>query len=177
MSSHTLALYLQKRMPDGKYRLMNDIPVIQDASEAMEILYGNFFDYLKDLDELDKKEIPAAIKKSLNVDGYNFYTIECADLYMDLDEILKTYAKDLKCLCKALGFTKTKVEYEYISLGSIKSDTTLPVNQELVNEVIDGRNKAMMASSMRGMLQAWLNGFGKADDVMAMFRLIAVYDY
>lgn len=177
MSSHSLALYLQKRMPDGKYRLMNDIPVIQDASEAMEILYGNFFDYLKDLDELDKKEIPAAIKKGLNVDGYNFYTIECADLYMDLDEILKTYAKDLKCLCKALGFTKTKVEYEYISLGSIKSDTTLPVNQELVNEVIDGRNKAMMASSMRGMLQAWLNGFGKADDVMAMFRLIAVYDY
>lgn len=177
MSSHTLALYLQKRMPDGKYRLMNDIPVVQDASEAMEILYGNFFDYLKDLEELDKKEIPEAIKKNLNVDGYNFYTIECADLYLDLDEIIKTYAKDLKGLCKALGFTKTKVEYEYISLGSIKSDTTLPVNQELVNEVIDGRNKAMMASSMRGMLQAWLNGFGKADDVMAMFRLIAVYDY
>ena len=177
MSSHSLALYLQKRMPDGKYRLMNDIPVVWDASEAMEILYGNFFDYLKDLDELDKKEIPAAIKKNLNVDGYNFYTIECADLYLDLDEIIKTYAKDLKGLCKALGFTKTKVEYEYISLGSIKSDTTLPVNQELVNEVINGRNKAMMASSMRGMLQAWLNGFGKAGDVMAMFRLIAVYDY
>lgn len=177
MSSHTLAMYLQKRMPDGKYRLMNDIPVVQDASEAMEILYGNFFDYLKDLDELDKKEIPAAIKKKLNVDGYNFYTIECADLYLDLDEIINTYAKDLKGLCKALGFTKTKVECEYISLGSIKSDTTLPVNQELVNEVIDGRNKAMVASSMRGMLQAWLNGFGKADDVMAMFRLIAVYDY
>ena len=177
MSSHTLALYLQKRMPDGKYRLMNDIPVIQDASETIEILYGNFFDYLNDLDELEKKEIPAAIKKGLNVDGYNFYTIECADMYMDLCEILETYSKDLKCLCKALGFTKTKVEYEYISLGSIKSDTTLPVNQELVNEVIDGRNKAMMASSMRGMLQAWLNGFGKADDVMAMFRLIAVYDY
>lgn len=177
MSSHTLALYLQKRMPDGKYRLMNDIPVIQDASEDMEILYGNFFDYLKNLDELDKKEIPETIKKGLNVDGYNFYTIECADMYMELDEIIKTYAKDLKGLCKALGFTKTKVENEYISLGSIKSDTTLPVNQELVNEVIDGRNKAMMASSMRGMLQAWLNGFGKADDVMAMFRLIAVYDY
>lgn len=177
MSSHTLALYLQKRMPDGKYRLMNDIPVVQDASEAMEILYGNFFDYLKDLEELDRKEIPTAIKKNLNVDGYNFYTIECADLYLDLDEIIKTYANDLKGLCKALGFTKAKVEYEYISLGSIKSDTTLPVNQELVNEVIDGRNKAMMASSMRGMLQAWLNGFGKADDVMAMFRLIAVYDY
>ena len=177
MSSHSLALYLQKRMPDGKYRLMNDIPVVWDASEAMEILYGNFFDYLKDLDELDQKEIPAAIKKNLNVDGYNFYTIECADLYLDLDEIIKTYAKDLKGLCKALGFTKTKVEYEYISLGSIKSDTTLPVNQELVNEVINGRNKAMMASSMRGMLQAWLNGFGKAGDVMAMFRLIAVYDY
>lgn len=164
-------------MPDGKYRLMNDIPVIQDASEDMEILYGNFFDYLKNLDELDKKEIPETIKKGLNVDGYNFYTIECADMYMELDEIIKTYAKDLKGLCKALGFTKTKVENEYISLGSIKSDTTLPVNQELVNEVIDGRNKAMMASSMRGMLQAWLNGFGKADDVMAMFRLIAVYDY
>lgn len=177
MSSHTLTLYLQKRMPDGKYRLMNDIPVVQDVSEAMEILYGNFFDYLKDLEELDRKEIPTAIKKNLNVDGYNFYTIECADLYLDLDEIIKTYSKDLKGLCKALGFTKTKVEYEYISLGSIKSDTTLPVNQELVNEVIDGRNKAMMASSMRGMLQAWLNGFGKADDVMAMFRLIAVYDY
>lgn len=177
MSSHTLALYLQKRMPDGKYRLMNDIPVIQDASEDMEILYGNFFDYLKNLDELDKKEIPAAIKKGLNVDGYNFYTIECADLYLDLDEIIKTYAKDLKGLCKALGFTKTKVEYEYISLGSIKSDTTLPVNQELVNEVIDGRNKAMTASYMQGMLQAWLNGFGKAADTMAMFRLIAVYDY
>lgn len=177
MSSHTLALYLQKRMPDGKYRLMNGIPVIQDVSEAMEILYGNFFDYLKDLDELDKKEIPAAIKKSLNVDGYNFYTIECADLYMDLDEILKTYAKVLKGLCKALGFTKTKVEREYISLGFIKSDTTLPVNQELVNEVIDGRNKAMTASYMQGMLQAWMNGFGKAGDTMAMFRLIAVYDY
>lgn len=177
MSSHTLALYLQKRMPDGKYRLMNDIPVVQDASEAMEILYGNFFDYLNDLEELDKKEIPAAIKKNLNVDGYNFYTIECTDLYLDLDEIIKTYANDLKGLCKALGFTKTKVEYEYISLGSIKSDTTLPVNQELVNEVINGRNKAMMASSMRGMLQAWLNCFGKTDDVMAMFRLIAVYDY
>ena len=177
MSSHTLALYLQKRMPDGKYRLMNDIPVVQDVSEVMEILYGNFFDYLKDLEELDRKEIPAAIKKNLNVDGYNFYTIECADLYLDLDEIIKTYSKDLKCLCKALGFTKTKVEYEYISLGSIKSDTTLPANQELVNEVIDGRNKAMIASSMRGMLQAWLNGFGKAADTMAMFRLIAVYDY
>jgi len=177
MSSHSLALYLQKRMQDGKFRLMNDIPVVQDASEAMEILYGNFFDYLKDLDELDKKEIPAAIKKSLNVDGYNFYTIECADLYMDLDEIIKAYAKDLKCLCKALGFTKTKAENEYISLGSIKSDTTLPVNQELVNEVIDGRNKAMTASYMQGMLQAWLNGFGKTDDAMAMFRFIAVYDY
>lgn len=177
MSSHSLALYLQKRMQDGKFRLMNDIPVVQDASEAMEILYGNFFDYLKDLEELGKKEIPAAIRKNLNIDGYNFYTIECADLYLELDEIIKTYAKDLKGLCKALGFTKTKVEYEYISLGSIKSDTTLPVNQELVNEVINGRNKAMVASSMRGMLQAWLNGFGKADDVMAMFRLIAVYDY
>ena len=177
MSSHTLALYLQKRMPDGKYRLMNDIPVIQDASEAIEILYGNFFDYLKDLDELDKKEIPAAIKKNLNVDGYNFYTIECADLYLDLDEIIKTYSKDLNGLCKALGFTKTKAEREYISLGSIKSNTTLPVNQELVNEVIDGRNKAMTASYMQGMLQAWLNGFGKTDDVMTMFRLIAIYDY
>ena len=177
MSSHTLALYLQKRMPDGKYRLMNDIPVIQDVSEAMEILYGNFFDYLKDLDELDKKEIPAPIKKRLNVDGYNFYTIECADMYLDLDEIIKTYTKDLKGLCKALGFTKTKAEREYISLGSIKSDTTLPVNQELVSEVIDGRNKAMTASYMQGMLQAWLNGFGKIDDVMTMFRLIAVYDY
>lgn len=177
MSSHSLALYLQKRMPDGKYRLMNDIPVVQDASEDMEILYGNFFDYLKNLDELDKKEIPETIKKGLNVDGYNFYTIECAVMYMDLCEILETYSKDLKGLCKALGFTNTKAEREYISLGSIKSDTTLPVNQELVNEVIDGRNKAMMASSMRGMLQAWLNGFGKADDVMAMFRLIAVYDY
>lgn len=177
MSSHTLALYLQKRMPDGKYRLMNDIPVIQDVSEAMEILYGNFFDYLKDLDELDKKEIPAAIKKSLNVDGYNFYTIECADMYMDLCEIIKTYTKDLKGICKALGFTKTKAEREYISLGSIKSDTTLPVNQERVSEVIDGRNKAMTASYMQGMLQAWLNGFGKIDDVMTMFRLIAVYDY
>lgn len=177
MSSHSLALYLQKRMPDGKYRLMNDIPVIQDVSEAMEILYGNFFDYLKDLDELDKKEIPAAIKKSLNVDGYNFYTIECADMYMDLCKIIKTYTKDLKGICKALGFTKTKAEREYISLGSIKSDTTLPVNQELVSEVIDGRNKAMTASYMQGMLQAWLNGFGKIDDVMTMFRLIAVYDY
>lgn len=177
MSSHSLALYLQKRMPDGKYRLMNDIPVIQDVSEAMEILYGNFFDYLKDLDELDKKEIPAAIKKSLNVDGYNFYTIECADMYMDLCEIIKTYTKDLKGICKALGFTKTKADREYISLGSIKSDTTLPVNQELVIEVIDDRNKAMTASYMQGMLQAWLNGFGKTDDVMTMFRLIAVYDY
>lgn len=177
MSSHTLALYLQKRMPDGKYRLLNDIPVIQDVSEAMEILYGNFFDYLKDLDELDKKEIPAAIKKRLNVDGYNFYTIECADMYMDLCEIIKTYTKDLNGLCKALGFTKTKAEHEHISLGSIKRDTTLPVNQELVHEVIDDRNKAMMASTMRGMLQAWLNGFGKTDDVMTMFRLIAVYDY
>lgn len=177
MSSHSLALYLQKRMPDGKYRLMNDIPVVWDASEAMEILYGNFFDYLKDLDELDKKEIPAAIKKNLNVDGYNFYTIECAELYLELDEIIKTYANELKGLCKALGFTKTKVENEYISLGPIKSDTTLPVNRELVNEVIDGRNKTMMASTMRGMLQAWLNGFGKKGDVMAMFRLIAVYDY
>ena len=177
MSSRSLALYLQKRMPDGKFRLMNDIPVVQDASEAMEILYGNFFDYLKDLDELDKKEIPASIKKSLNVDGYNFYTIECADLYMDLDEIIKTYTKDLKGLCKALGFTKTSAECEHISLGSIKSDTTMPVNQELVNEVINGRNKAMVASTIRGMLQAWLNGFGKSDDVMAMFRLIAVYDY
>lgn len=177
MSSHTLALYLQKRMPDGKYRLMNDIPVVQDVSEAMEILYGNFFDYLKDLEELDRKEIPAAIKKNLNVDGYNFYTIECADLYLDLDEIIKTYSKDLKGLCKALGFTKTKAEREYISLGSIKSDTTLPVNQELVSEVIDGRNKAMTASYMQGMLQAWVNGFGKTGDTMAMFRLIAVYDY
>lgn len=177
MSSHTLALYLQKRMPDGKYRLMNDIPVIRDASEVMEILYGNFFDYLKDLDELDKKEIPAAIKKSLNVNGYNFYTIECTDMYMDLCEIINTYTKDLRGLCKALGFTKAKAEREYISLGSIKSDTTLPVNQELVGEVIDGRNKAMTASCMRGMLQAWLNGFGKIDDVMTMFRLIAVYDY
>ncbi len=177
MSSHSLALYLQKRMPDGKFRLMNDIPVVQDASEAMEILYGNFFDYLNSLDELDKKEIPAAIKKRLNVDGYNFYTIECADLYMDLDEIIKTYTKDLKGICKALGFTKTKAEYEHISLGSINGDATLPVNQELVNEVITGRNKAMVASTIRGMLQAWLNGFGKSDDVMAMFRLIAVYDY
>lgn len=177
MSSHSLALYLQKRMPDGKFRLMNDIPVVQDASEAMEILYGNFFEYLKDLDELDKKEIPAAIKKNLNVDGYNFYIIECADLYLELDEIIKTYTKDLKGICKALGFTKTKAEHEYISLGSIKSDTTLPVNQELVSEVIDGRNKAMTASYMQGMLQAWLNGFGKTDDVMTMFRLIAVYDY
>jgi hypothetical protein len=35
----------------------------------------------------------------------------------------------------------------------------------------------MMASTMRGMLQAWLNGFGKTGDVMTMFRLIAVYDY
>lgn len=177
MSSHTLALYLQKRMPDGKYRLMNDIPVIQDVSEVMEILYGNLFDYLEDLDELGKKEIPAAIKKRLNVDGYNFYTIECADMYLDLDEIIKTYTKDLKGLCKALGFTKTKAGREYISLGSIKGDTTLPVNKELVDEVIDGRNKAMTASYMQGMLQAWLNGFGKIDDVMAMFRLIAVYDY
>ena len=177
MSSHTLALYLQKRMPDGKYRLMNDIPVIQDASETIEILYGNFFDYLKDLDELDKKEIPATIKKGLNVDGYNFYTIECTDMYMDLCEILETYSKDLKGLCKALGFTKTKAEREYISLGSIKSDTTLPVNQELVNEVIDGRNKAMMASYMQGMLQALANGFSKTGNTLAMFRLIAVYDY
>ena len=177
MSSHTLALYLQKRMPDGKYRLMNDIPVIQDVSEAMEILYGNFFDYLKDLDELDNKEIPAAIKKNLNVDGYNFYTIECADMYVDLCEIINTYTKDLKGLCKALGFTKAKAEREDISLGSIKGDTTLPVNQELVNEVIDGRNKAMTASYMQGMLQAWLNGFGKMDDAMTTFRLIAVYDY
>jgi hypothetical protein len=96
---------------------------------------------------------------------------------MDLCEILDTYSNNLKGLCKALGFTNTKATREHISLGTIKSDTTLPVNQELVNEVIDGRNKAMMASSMRGMLQAWLNGFGKADDVMAMFRLIAVYDY
>ena len=177
MSSHTLALYLQKRMPDGKYHLMNDIPVVWDASETIEILYGNFFDYLKDLDELDKKEIPTAIKKKLNVDGYNFYTIECANLYLELDEIIKTYTKDLTCLCKALGFTKAKAEQDYLSLGSIKSDTTLPVNQELVSEVIDGRNKAMTASHMQGMLQAWLNGFGKAGDVMAMFRLIAVYDY
>ena len=83
----------------------------------------------------------------------------------------------MKGICKALGFTKTKAEREYISLGSIKSDTTLPVNQELVSEVIDGRNKAMTASYMQGMLQAWLNGFGKIDDVMTMFRLIAVYDY
>ena len=177
MSSHTLALYLQKRMPDGKYRLMNDIPVIQDVSETIEILYGNFFDYLKDLDELDKKDIPAAIKNSLNVDGYNFYTIECADMYMDLCDIFKTYTKDLEGLCKALGFTKAKAEREYISIGSIKSDTTLPVNQELVSEVVDGRNKAMTASYMQGMLQAWLNGFGKTDDAMAMFRFIAVYDY
>lgn len=173
MSSHSLALYLQKRMPDGKFHLMNDNPVIQDASETMEILYDNFFDYLKDLDELDKTEIPAAIKKSLNVDGYNFYTIECVDLYLHLDEIIDTYTKDLKGLCKALGFTKTKAEREYISLGSIKSNTTLPVNQELVNEVIDERNRAMTASYMMGMLQAWVNGFG----MMASFRLIAVYDY
>lgn len=164
-------------MPGSKFRLMNDIPVVQDASGAMEILYGNFFDYLKDLEELDKKEIPAAIKNGLNVDGYNFYTIECTDLYQHLDEIIDTYTKDLQGLCKALGFTKTKAEREYISLGSIKSDTTLPVNQELVSEVIDGRNKAMAASCMQGMLQAWVNGFGKAADTMAMFRLIAVYDY
>lgn len=177
MSSHTLALYLQKRMPDGKYRLMNDNPVMQDASEAMEILYGNFFDYLKDLDELDKTEIPAALKKSLYVDGYNFYTIECGDMYLDLCEILDTYSKNLKGLCKALGFTKTTTDRGYISLGSIKSDTTLPVNRELVNEVIDNHNKAMMASYMQGMLLAWQNGFGKPDDTMAMFRLIAVYDY
>lgn len=164
-------------MPDGKYRLMNDIPVIQDVSEAVEILYDNFFEYLKDLDELDKKEIPTSINKCLNVDGYNFYTIECAKMYMDLYKILDTYTNNLKGLCKALGFTKTNTEQESISLGSIKSDTTLPVNPELVNEVIDGRNKAMVASTMRGMLQAWLNGFGKKDDTMAMFRLIAVYDY
>lgn len=173
MSSHTLALYLQKQMSDGKYRLLNDIPVIQDASEAMEILYGNFFDYLKDLDELDKKEIPAAIKKSLNIDGYNFYTIECTDLYQHLDEIIDTYTKDLQGLCKALGFTKTKAEHENISLGTIKGDTTLPVNRELVNEVIDDRNRAMTASYMMGMLQSWVKGFG----MMASFRLIAVYDY
>ena len=173
MSSHTLALYLQKRMPDGKYRLMNDIPVIQDASETIEILYGNFFDYLNDLDELEKKEIPAAIKKSLNVDGYNFYTIECVDLYLHLDEIIDTYTKDLKGLCKALGFTKTKTEHENISLGAIKGETTLPVNRGLVNEVIDERNRAMTAFYMMGMLQAWVNGFG----MMASFRLIAVYDY
>lgn len=177
MSSHALSLYLQKRMPNGKYRLMNDSPVIQDVSEAMEILYGNFFDYLKDLDELDKKEIPAAIKKCLNVDGYNFYTIECVDMYMDLCEILDTYSNNLKGLCKALGFTNTNTTREHISLGSIKSDTTLPVNRELVNEVINDRNKAMTASYMQGMFQAWLNGFGKTDDVMAMFRFIAVYDY
>ena len=143
MSSHSLALYLQKRMPDGKCRLMNDNPVMQDASEAMEILYGNFFDYLKDLDELDKTEIPAALKKSLYVDGYNFYTIECGDMYLDLCEILDTYSKNLKGLCKALGFTKTTADRGYISLGSNKSDTTLPVNRELVNEVIDDHNKHM----------------------------------
>ena len=177
MSSHTLSLYLQKRMPNGKYSLMNDNPVIQDVSEVIELLYGNFFDYLKDLDELDKKEIPAAIKKCLNVDGYNFYTIECADMYMDLCEILDTYSNNLKGLCKALGFTNTKTTREHISLGTIKSDTTLPVNRELVNEVINDRNKAMTASYMQGMFQAWLNGFGKTDDVMAMFRFIAVYDY
>lgn len=173
MSSHSLALYLQRRMPDGKYRLMNDNPVFHDASDTMEILYGNLFDYLTDLDELDKKEIPTAIKKSLNVDGYNFYTIECADLYLHLDEIIDTYTKDLKGLCKALGFTKTKAEHENITLGAIKGDTTLPVNRELVSEVIAERNRAMTASYMMGMLQSWVNGFG----MMASFRLIAVYDY
>jgi hypothetical protein len=173
MSSHALTLYLQKRMPGGKYRLVNDDPVFRDASGAMEILYGNFFDYLKDLDELDKKEIPAPIKKRLNVDGYNFYTIECADLYTDLCQVLDTYANTLKGLCKALGFTDTKATTrEHLSLGPIKGDTTLPVNQELVGEVIDSRNKAMTASYMQGMLQAWVNGA-----VMITFRLIAVYDY
>lgn len=177
MSSRSLALYLQKRMPDGKYRLMNDIPVFHDASETMEILYGNFFDYLNGLDELDKKEIPAAIKKSLNVDGYNFYTLECADLHQHLCDIIDTYTKDLQGLCKALGFTKTNAELGYISLGTIKGDTTLPVNRELVNEVIDDRNRAMAASYMQGMLQAWVNVFGNTDDMMTSFRLIAVYDY
>jgi len=173
MSSHALTLYLQKRMPGGKYRLVNDAPVLQDASGAMEILYGNFFDYLMYLDRLDKKDLPAALKKRLNVDGYNFYTIECADLYTDLCEILDTYSNNLKGLCKALGFTNAKATTrEHLSLGPIKGDTTLSVNQELVDEVIDDRNKAMTASYMQGMLQAWVNG-----SAMITFRLIAVYDY
>ena len=177
MSSHSLTLFLQRKRGNG-YRLVSGTPVFHDFMGLMERVVDNTFDYMNCLETLEPKQLPAAIKKSFNVDAHNFYVIEAFDFYNEMENIVRFYGDELTSLCKSLGFTRTFADEEEICLGKIKGKTTLPVNADLVVESIRKRNRAMSAEYIQGLLQAWVATFSdNGKHSMADFRFIAAYDY
>ena len=177
MSSHALTLFLQRKTGNA-YKLMSNTPIFHDFMGLLERITDNPFDYLSKLENVDKKSLPAAIKKYMYVDGHNFYIIEIEDFYTELQQIIEGYNDELKCLCKALGFTKTvAADGEEIILGVIRGNSTLPVNADLVAECIRKRNKAMNAEYIQGLIQAWLSEHDHLHYHMNCFRFIAAYDF
>ncbi len=177
MSSRSFTLFLQKRMPDGSYSLVSDRPVCSDFMGWLDRLVDNVFDYMDRLEGVERSEIPAPIAEYLNVDGHNFYIVEVADLYSELESIIASYTDELKCLCKSFGFTRTTVEGESVCLGDIRGNTTLPVNKDLVSESVDKRNRALTAEFVEGLIYAWVQMFNPDRAGYDAFRFIAAYDY
>lgn len=177
MSSHALTLFLQRKHGD-RYRLVSGRPVFNDFMGLLERVVDDTFDYLNRLESLEPKQLPAAIKKSFDVDVHNFYVMEAFDFYNEMENIVSFYGNELVSLCKSLGFTRAFSDEDEICLGNITGKTTLPVNADLVVESIRKRNRAMCAEYVQGLLEAWIATFSENGKYcMADFRFIAAYDF
>lgn len=173
MSSRTLALYLEKKNSTG-YELVSAEPVCDDLMCYLYKLVDSTFDYLSNLDTVDPADIPKEIADGHSVENYNFYYIDLISLHELLQSHIDADTENVVCLCKALGYSRTKSEGEEVHLGSINGAMTLPANAELVRDAVYGRQKALVSEFVQGLLYAWYSRYGSD---MADFRFIAMYDY